>query len=84
MNKGKNIKTKGRYPHLIVCCMECEHSILHRYVDSPILAACKAQPILSNGTFPYEIEVARVLHKCILYKKSTEKKEILQLSRRTA
>ena len=77
MNKTNN-NTKEQKPRGPVTCMDCKNSLLHRYGNNPVLAACKAQPQPYNVRFPFAVEVAGVKRKCPCYINSTEVKTIEQ------
>ena len=59
-----------------VCCLNCEHALLHRYGTNPILAACKCQPQQYDERFPYVVEVASYMRHCSNWELATGEKEI--------
>ena len=61
-----------------VCCMNCEHALLHRYGTNPVLAACKCQPQQYDKRFPYAVEVASCMRHCSMWKESKVEKVIEQ------
>lgn len=61
-----------------VCCLNCEHALLHRYGTNPILAACKCQPQQYDERFPYVVEVASYMRHCSMWKESKVEKVIEQ------
>jgi len=60
-----------------VCCMNCLHSLLHRYGNNPILAGCKCKP-QNDDRFPYEVQIARFMRVCPDWKESHEEKVVEQ------
>lgn len=66
---------KGRR---FVRCMTCLHSLLHRYGNNPVLAACLKKPQDYNERFPYEVEVANCLRNCSFFEETTVGKDIEQ------
>ena len=65
----------------LVCCLNCQHAILHRYDHNPILAACKRKPQPDNERFPYEVEVACHLRRCKDWLLESERKKVEQRTR---
>jgi hypothetical protein len=65
----------------VVCCLNCLHALLHRYGNNPILAACKCQPQPDNEQFPYAVEVACHLRRCINWKLDPDRKEVERRSK---
>jgi hypothetical protein len=66
-------------------CMTCAHSMLHRYGDNPILAACGQKPQPGNVKFPYEVMVASAVWACPNYKQAEGEKWVQpRLTTRTA
>lgn len=65
----------------LVCCMDCAHGPLHRYDNNPVLAACHKKPNCMNERFPYQVEVASVMRRCVDYQKSLVAKVIEQRSK---
>lgn len=61
-----------------VTCMTCAHAALHRYDNNPILAACHCKPQPGNEQFPFEIEIASLLRKCVSYTAEKATKEVEQ------
>lgn len=54
----------------MVCCMTCLHSLLHRYDNNPVLAACQKKPNMTGlnaERFPFEVDVAITMKRCELY-----------------
>ena len=62
----------------LVCCLNCLHAGLHRYGSNPILSACHAQPQPENEKFPYQVEIASPLRKCIDWKLDANEKTVEQ------
>lgn len=58
------------------CCLNCQHSILHRYGDNPLLAACKCKPQPGNERFPYQVGVASFLRYCSDWKHALGEKTV--------
>lgn len=75
-NKQKNQEEKKNTKP--VCCLNCLHSLLHRYGHNPILAGCKCKPQLGNMRFPYEVQVASFMRVCPDWKESKEEKVVEQ------
>ena len=60
----------------VVCCLNCLHANLHRYGNNPILAACMCKPQPDNEKFPYAVEVACHLRRCVDWKLDPERKVV--------
>lgn len=82
-NNSTETQQKER-PKGLVSCMNCMHSLLHRYGNNPILAACQQQPQPYDVRFPYQVEVASCLRKCELWSLCVGEKVIEQRQRRAA
>lgn len=65
----------------LVSCMNCLHAKLHRYGNNPILAACYCKPQQGNERFPYGVEVASPLRRCINWKLDPNRKEVERRSK---
>lgn len=71
-------QTQQAAPKHMVCCLNCQNAMLHRYGRNPILAACKAKPQPEDERFPYEVMVACHLRRCSDWRQEAEKKEVEQ------
>ena len=64
-----------------VWCVDCEHSLLHRYGCNPVLSACRKKPNMTGlniEKFPYGVEVAAIRRNCNDYAYTAQVKEIEQ------
>lgn len=77
-NKTQTKEEPRRNVNIPVTCMTCKHSLLHRYDSNPILAACQCKPQPGNEQFPFEIEIASLLRKCVSYDEAKGTKEVEQ------
>lgn len=65
-------------------CMTCKHSMLHRYGNNPVLAACEKKPQPDNAKFPYEVMVASTVWVCPKYAEAEGDKWIQPREAKTA
>ena len=60
----------------VVTCESCQHAMLHRYADNPLLASCRKQPQPYDTRFPFVVEVARSPRLCAAYTHDARQKHI--------
>ena len=65
-------------------CMTCKHSMLHRYGNNPILAACEKRPQTGDAKFPYEVMVAGVTWVCPTWEQAEGEKWVQPRETKTA
>ena len=62
----------------LVTCEHCQHALLHRYGNNPLLAQCTKKPQPYNNRFPYAVEIARAERICSMYTYTGEKRFVQQ------
>ena len=77
-NNNQLSTSRNTADNTIVCCMNCQHSNLHRYGSNPILAACKCKPQYGNKRHPYQIEIASIRRNCSYWAFEPNQKKVEQ------